>query len=231
MSRSPVITGKNIFFKSFVYIAMLIQLGCVGFSITGGPGKIVEPHLKSLPVDGERLVVINSVLILPVMTHDRSHKLQDRFWYLENLQEAFGGEAGLEVVGSRRSLDNFVWPANSSLVDNAELAQLGRKHSADAVLITHVDTYRNRDGSQVGVETPAKVSFRMELLNVQSASPVWTASYYYADQALSDNIFRVDDRFAKGRNAGWRTADDLMRGGIIEAATALAKARDRQFSN
>lgn len=69
----------------------------------------------------------------------------------------------------------------------------------------------------------------MQMLSVSTEEPIWEATYHFKDQALSDNLLRIEDRFKDGKAPQWRTAEDILRDGIREASRDFSRRRSAQF--
>jgi hypothetical protein len=99
----------------------------------------------------------------------------------------------------------------------------------DAVLLTELLRFEERQGSAVGGE-PAVVSFRMTMQAVPSGTEVWSAQYFYRQEALSENLLRINERVGSaGYGAGWRSAQELFKRGLSTALQDFNNQRERQF--
>lgn len=100
---------------------------------------------------------------------------------------------------------------------------------ADAVLSTEILRFDERQGSAIGGE-PAVVSFKMSLRSTRSGAEVWGAQYFIRQEALSDNLLKINERVGKdGFGAGWRTAHDLFQRGVTAALQDFTNQREQQF--
>jgi hypothetical protein len=99
----------------------------------------------------------------------------------------------------------------------------------DAVLRTELLRFEERQGSAVGGE-PAVVSFKMSMQTVPSGTEVWSAQYFYRQEALSENLLRINERVGtSGYGAGWRSAHELFKRGVATALQDFNNQRERQF--
>lgn len=100
---------------------------------------------------------------------------------------------------------------------------------ADAVLKTELLRFEDRQGSAVGGD-PAVVSFRMSMQAVPSGSEIWGAQYFYRQEAVSENLLRLNERVGpSGYGAGWRTAQELFERGVREALQDFNNRREQRF--
>ena len=103
--------------------------------------------------------------------------------------------------------------------DSARLRQLGEMVYADAVMVGRVRRYRERIGDEWGAQSPASVSFALELIDVRRGDVVWTASFDETQKPLSENIFAIRDYTQRG--VRWLTADQLAQEGVKKAVQQL----------
>jgi hypothetical protein len=99
----------------------------------------------------------------------------------------------------------------------------------DAVLLTELLRFEERQGSAVGGE-PAVVSFRMSIQAVPSGAEVWSAQYFYRQEAVSENLLRINERVGSaGYGAGWKSAHELFKRGLTTALQDFNNQRERLF--
>lgn len=109
----------------------------------------------------------------------------------------------------------------------AELVDLGRLLKADTVLAAFLFRYREREGTQYGVRTPASVAFEIALVRVRepegageapedesdgAGAILWRASFDETQESLSENLLKLD-RFIENRGQ-WVEVADLARHGL-----------------
>lgn len=215
------------------FLIPLLTAGCAGYSITGGPGKTVAPSLQTRVSDPKALVAVNSVVLAPISFDpdilDGKGEIETEL--NRQLQEIVTGEVNLEVVLPKEKRLQPVPPQMGAEPDLPTLLRSARASGADALWITRINTYRQRAGSAVGANEPARVAFTMDVYTTAEGRPVWHGSYYYEDQALSDNLFRIGKTLDKThRQSGWLSADRLVRDGFREAARDFAAKRVTAFS-
>jgi hypothetical protein len=223
---------------SILFLALLLVplAGCPGYSSTGGPGKNISPALRTTSADASRLKGVNRVLIAPVeIDRDVSRKSDVRLsethpFYADLVRaaeqglqvEIVKGLPVLEAVGKQTG-------AGNSLDRNAALA---RSFSADSVIITRIHRYEERLGNRFAADRPASLSFTMRLIDSSEGRELWSASYRFHDEALSENFFKIKEKAARGKGKrGWQNAYQLLQSAFIEAVTALGSLREQQFAH
>jgi hypothetical protein len=87
------------------------------------------------------------------------------------------------------------------------VAELGRRQGADAVLMGTLYRYRERVGLRYAAETPAAVTFDLQLLDAASGRVVWWRSFDEVQQPLSENLLKLGT-FIKDRGR-WLTAAQM----------------------
>lgn len=92
------------------------------------------------------------------------------------------------------------------------LADRGRRHGADGVLVGFVYRYKERVGKGYGVESPASVAFDMHLIRVADGRTIWSAHFDETQQSLGDNLFKLGSFLSRGGR--WVTAEELAKSGL-----------------
>jgi hypothetical protein len=101
--------------------------------------------------------------------------------------------------------------------------------AADAVLHTELLRFEERQGSAIGGE-PAVISFKMTMKTGASGVEVWSAQYFFRQEALSENLLRINERIGKdGLGAGWRSANDVFQRGVSAALQDFSSQRERRY--
>jgi hypothetical protein len=95
----------------------------------------------------------------------------------------------------------------------------GKLLGADTVLVGVISAYREREGSGYGVESPAKVTFSVELLNTDNGKLLWETYFSETQRPLAENVFEIKKFFKRG--ARWITVDELAKEGARTAAQRL----------
>ncbi|MBX7136708.1 MAG: hypothetical protein K1X83_01905 [Oligoflexia bacterium] len=216
--------------KIVVICALLLgALGCQGYSVTGGAGPIVTPHLVTTSETPRELVGINSILVAPPQFAEAARgSAPNQSMLYGLLTDAADEELDLKLISGTEVLKRFESAASSD--SQAKQLRLAKEMHLDGLLLTTFNQYEERQGSKVGTNIPAAVSFRMKLLRVADGAELWSGSYYFKDQALSENLFRIKDKLTEKSGPQWRNAPELARQGFKSAMSDLGSKRLQQFS-
>ncbi len=82
------------------------------------------------------------------------------------------------------------------------MADRGRRHGADGVLVGFVYRYKERVGKAYGVESPASVAFDIHLIRVADGRTIWSAHFDETQQSLGDNLFKLGSFSLAGAGGG-----------------------------
>ena len=136
------------------------------------------------------------------------------------LYSAMTGLPGWHMVSERevREVEALV-PLQGEI--RARAKKLGETVYADVVLFGTIQRFREREGAEFGVKSPASVAFTLHLLDVKKGDIVWSAHFEETQRPLSDNIFAIG-AFAQ-RGAKWLKAEELAHEGIKKAVNQLHK--------
>ena len=134
-------------------------------------------------------------------------------------------EAGTETINGLLA-DYFAGDQRAHFVPQGELEKMavikqgddlffaraaGQKYNFDAVMITTVNRYQEREGSEYVVTTPASVSFSFKLLAVESGRILWSSDFDQTQKPLFENILRSR---STGSGFRWLTAAELASAGL-----------------
>lgn len=88
-----------------------------------------------------------------------------------------------------------------------KLQQIGDKNQADAILVSYLYAYRERQGGDFGADSPAQVAFEMALILTDSGATVWRKGFSETQKALNENLLEIG-KFIK-RKGRWITAQSM----------------------
>lgn len=163
---------------------------------------------------------IDSLAVLPAEI-DRSDKDYDHatIRQLETgvatintiLQEMLADKKGIMLLTENQK--------ESLLVDfhgnpQATARYIGQQLGVDAIMLTVVNRYSERDGGDYSVNQPASVSFKYQLIHVPTGTTLCLGVFDETQQTLLSNLFS----FSKASNRGfkWIKAEQLAREGLHE---------------
>lgn len=97
----------------------------------------------------------------------------------------------------------------------------GKSLGVDAVMIGVISQYTEREGSAVGVESPAAVTFSVEVLDTRDGRTIWEDYFKEQQKPLLDNVYEIGKFFKRG--AKWITADELAKEGARKTAAEFSR--------
>lgn len=92
----------------------------------------------------------------------------------------------------------------------------GKSLGVDAVMTGVISEYNERQGSAVGVESPAGVTFSVEVLDTKSGKLLWETYFTETQRPLFQNVLEIEKFFKRGSK--WITADELAKEGARKTA-------------
>jgi hypothetical protein len=195
-----------------VLIPVLLSIvSCQGYSITGGPGKTVQPSLISKTERSSDLLNVNSILVQAVEVHnDVKHKTSQEVNFDQLLKTQLESSLNIKLVFAKDIKDS--------------------NQKVDAKLITKIIRYINRQGSALGSERPAEIDLVMMLVRISDGKTIWSSSYYYKDKALSENLFRIGDKLTDRNGPQFKNAKELLIAAYHSAIEDLSSRRLQEFS-
>lgn len=98
------------------------------------------------------------------------------------------------------------------------VAAIGKKVNCDAVLLTTVRRFKQREGTDYAVENPASANFQMTLLQARNGAVLWTADFRETQESLLDNILTYNK--AQSRGFKWVTVEQLVEQGVKDRLAA-----------
>ena len=127
------------------------------------------------------------------------------------LQEMLADRQGLQFLTENRK-ESMLADFNGN--PQATARYLGQQLGVDAVLVTLLSRYSERDGGEYSVNDPASVSFKTQLIHVATGKTLCLGVFEETQQALLSNLFS----FAKASSRGfkWITVEQLSREGLRE---------------
>ena len=92
-----------------------------------------------------------------------------------------------------------------------QAAAAGKSLGVDAVMTGVISEYTEREGSAVGVESPATVIFSVEVLDTRDGHILWETYFNETQKPLLQNVYEIEKFFKRG--AKWITSDELAKEG------------------
>jgi len=104
------------------------------------------------------------------------------------------------------------------------LQKIGQTFEADAVLTGYIFRWRERKGTDYGVNHPASVAFDLHLISPAEGTVLWTAKFDKTQRSLSENIFDLS-MFVKSKGR-WMTAEKLAMLGLQDMLTKMPAGKE-----
>lgn len=94
--------------------------------------------------------------------------------------------------------------------------QIGQAFSADGVLAGHIYRWRERQGTDYGVDQPASVAFDLHLIRTEDGRTLWKGRFDKTQQSLSENLFDMQTfikskgKWMKAQQMGYYGLDEIL---------------------
>jgi len=188
-----------------------------------------SPALNTRVSTPAALLEINSISVLPVIFDVKTRHLSGSEVagsLYGNLEAVLRNEMDIDIVSGQELRgvgDLSEVPASSHLIE------IARTNRTDSVLMTQLHSYFEKIGTQYSASQPAMVDFSMSLFNADLGRVVWQSTYHFRDQALSENVLRLQEYLYAKRGPRWMTAVEIWRHGLELAVQDLALRRTMAF--
>jgi len=188
----------------------MLFLGAV--LISGLSGCAVPP----VGQDGQELLPIRNIAVLPTeisvedertMSDETVKDLEAGRAVLDDLLAAFFMDSSTVRVFSKDAVQGGETGSQLHLARDR-----ARKLNCDAVLVTTLHRYQQREGGALAVERPASVAFDFRLLAVDAGQVLCSESFDETQQTLFENLFKFSR--AAGRGFQWIPVEKLAQEGL-----------------
>ena len=130
-------------------------------------------------------------------------------------------KSGLGVVDPERVF-GAASLAEAGHYDPAFASRLAGKLGARFVVLGALVRFRQREGSALGVTSPASVAYQVALVRAADKAILGTDRFDYTQQSLSENLLDLP-RFLKA-GGRWMTREEILEGALEETAHKLVAA-------
>lgn len=110
--------------------------------------------------------------------------------------------------------DDFKACFQDSKAATDKIAEIGQSVGADAVFLGHIYRFRQRVGTNYGVDSPASVAFDLHLISVSDRRIIWTGHMDETQRPLSEDLFEIGTFIKRGGK--WVVAEDLAKPGLYD---------------
>lgn len=198
----------------------LLILTCVFFVLVSCSSKNAENDLATFPQTSVQKIPVKSILVFPV----KSAKEKNELDYSKTRQIEAGIDILTSVLEDELSLQEHVTfvaeDQKESLMgdfrgNEIDLIQhVATQLGGDAVLITTLNRFIEREGRSRSVNQPASVAFTYRLIHAETGKTLCMGVFDETQQTLFSNIFSFSK--AKKRGFKWISAEELTREGVNE---------------
>ncbi|MEW6145268.1 MAG: hypothetical protein AB1598_09645 [Thermodesulfobacteriota bacterium] len=216
--------------RNFLLLSALIILSAIFFDSgllssafaqneeTEAPHARLRDRIKSLA-----LIPFTSKASLSESMPEETVEEKERYLTI-NLYEALTAELmRIEIIPLQKSESEFL----STKADNPKLSYreqavaAGKSLGVDAVMTGAISEYTEREGSAIGVESPAAVTFSVEVLDTRDGRVLWESYFKETQKPLLENVYEIGKFFKRG--AKWITSDELAKEGARETALEFSQ--------
>jgi hypothetical protein len=199
-----------------------------------GHAQEIGPEQQQGPVKEKRIMALQKVAVLPFLpgTPDEPGQRMMKGLYGNYFFRTgdLPARAGSEITTIFQRQLNAVGRCELIPLDQAQAAtegldpkafrkdplsmavQLGQQLGVEAVVIGAVYHYEQRQGSALGVQSPASAAFEAHLIWVADKKVLWSGRFDETQHSLMENLLTVGS-FVKG-GAQWVTVDKWSEIGI-----------------
>ena len=201
---------------------MKVCLFCCAVFVFSSCAGNQEGTGKSTDRDGKKLACL---IVLPTETPVDTERKMD-FAEAKNLQKGavfIDGVIAEELKnfkGARLLNAAQVEGFSSEISGNRieMIKSIGRELKCDAILMTTISRFHQREGGEFAADFPASAAFSMELVRVDDGKVIWKGSFDETQESLLSNLLSFGK--AQSRGFKWVTVEDLVRQGVHERLSA-----------
>lgn len=124
--------------------------------------------------------------------------------------------------GQAKGVYSSLVSSDTAVAEIEILKRIGRAFSADAVLSGYLYRWRERTGTDFGVDRAASVAFDLYLTRPADGAILWKGRFDKTQRSLSEDLFDMDT-FLRGKGR-WMTAESLAEVGLEDVLGKLPGA-------
>lgn len=195
---------------------LLLFCSCIVFLLSSCSST---PETSSEMQNRSPMLPISCILVMPAGT---SVDTDETIHYQEAQSLEKGAALATSVIGETLTANEKVRILTSSQLSelvpeisggiSGTAAVLGEKMNCDAVLITTVRKFKQREGTDYSVDSPASADVHMVLRHAANFNVLWTADYRETQESFLKNIFSYSKMQKRGFK--WITVEELLEQGI-----------------
>lgn len=180
-----------------------LKLGVAYFSQPAEPSEMLAGYLvEDAPRIDPKVLNEMDALLASVLASKSSNNFRSRESALHCRQTVLDQEGRSNTQAALRT-----W------------SSIGRCMGVDILVVPQLFAYQERDGSAIGVTSPAHVIMNIFVLDVRNEVLISRSSFDETQSALTSNLLEADKFFKRGGK--WITAHDLAQEGMEKAVKEL----------
>jgi hypothetical protein len=197
-------------------LALIITAGCSHVQVERQAVSASATVIKRIALIGFKTAVYQSdesddasVSMSYNMSPQDPVLIKKSLYLTPSLFEVMTEYKGYELIGPEITGGVFSKIAASGQgISNVEIAgRTARELQADAAIIGYLYRWKEREGSDYAVNSPASVFYNLYLVSPDNGSVLWKGQFNKTQRSLSENLLDIRT-FFKGKGK-WMTADDL----------------------
>jgi len=203
----------------YLPLAALICLFIISCTV---PIENVEKAPELIP---ERSVKMNikAIALIPFSSENEIPPGKKGFLTSALHNEILSKIKKVSIISLDNSISEFedVEKKNPGLTYEEAAIKAGKNLGADAVLIGNIFVYKEREGAELSIVSPASVAFGVQLINTANGGVIWETYFTETQKPLLENVAEIG-KFIK-RKGRWVTADEIAKEGVQEVVDKLSK--------
>ena len=160
---------------------------------------------------------LTCVVVLPVQIYEGDVKSSERFDNLHAGAEFLDITMKKQLEKSKVSRiieSTQLYPPISGISGGklGAIREIGARAQCNSVLVTSLNTYRQRQGGAYAVDSPASVAFKMQLFEASTGIGLWGTTFSETQTSVMSNLFSFGK--AASRGFKWITVEELAEQGM-----------------
>ncbi len=127
------------------------------------------------------------------------------------LRRELGGHEKVRIIGENE-LAGLVSGIEGGL--SGTMSAIGKKVNCEGVLLTTVQRFKQREGSELASDSPASAEFQMVLRHSGNGAVLWSSDFSETQDSFLSNVFSYKKMQSRGFK--WVIVEKLMEQGIVE---------------
>ena len=120
------------------------------------------------------------------------------------LAQELGGNSKFRLLKSTSSL--------LSTGSTEDLQQVAKESGCDAVMLTSLYRFRQRQGGEMAADAPASASLKIRIVKADKGNVIWSSEFNETQESLLSNVLSFGK--AQSRGFKWVTVEELVEQGV-----------------